>query len=431
MHKTVQDGNTVIISGPASAMVLEGTVAILGGNLIVEEKIVVRRGKSLPFEAKETSVLDIVLGTDANVYEVEGSTVPDSWKTVTKEILSRPKPCTVMVLGDIDSGKTSFSAFLINTSLKSQGKPAIVDTDLGQSNVGPPTSIGFSVISEPIADLFSVKPATIVFMGRTSSKGITQRVLSSLTSIMKQNSEGAVDLTVINTDSWIEGDEARTYKAELIRKINPNLVVGIQRNAELEHILHSVEEKGCHVLRVVTSSVVKRRDRNEHRELREQSYKKYLGKPTMRTLQLNWISLEYTPLGLGTPLDLQRMKSLEKTLQRQIVYCEESSHMLYIVVYYKERVDEATVVTAESLFQKDVYIVREGEEEGLLVGLLNNDRDFLGMGIISKLDYNNQTLKIRTAYKDTVNVVQFGQIKVNEAGNELGVTTAFSTKNRA
>jgi len=431
MRKTVQDGNTVIISGPASATVLEGTIEVFGGNLIVEEKIVVRKGKSLPFEAKETSILDIVLGTDANVYEVERSTIPDSWRRVTKEVLSRPKPYTVMVLGNIDSGKTSFCTYLINTSLKSQGKPAIVDTDLGQSDIGPPTSIGFSIISEPVADLFSAKPATIIIMGRTSSKGITQRVVSSLTSIMKQISERAVDLTVINTDGWIEGDEARTYKTELIRKISPNLVIGIQRNAELEHILHSVEEKGCNVLRTVTSSTIKRRNREEHRELREQSYKKYLGKPTLRNLNLNWISLEYTPLGLGIPVDLQRVKSIEKALQRQIVYCEESSRALYIVVYYKERVDEATVVTAESLFQKDVYIVREGEEEGLLVGLLNNDRDFLGLGIISKLDYKNQTLKIRTDYKDTVSVVQFGQIKVNEAGNELGVTTAFSTKNHA
>ena len=431
MRKTVQDGNTVIISGPASATVLEGTIEVFGGNLIVEEKIVVRRGKSLPFEAKETSILDIVLGTDANVYEVEGSTIPDSWRRVTKEVLSRPKPCTVMVLGNIDSGKTSFCTYLINTSLKSQGKPAIVDTDLGQSDIGPPTSIGFSIISEPVADLFSAKPASIIIMGRTSSKGITQRVVSSLTSIMKQISERAVDLTVINTDGWIEGDEACTYKTELIRKISPNLVIGIQRNAELEHILHSVEEKGCYVLRTVTSSAIKRRNREEHRELREQSYKKYLGKPTLRNLNLNWISLEYTPLGLGIPVDLQRVKSIEKALQRQIVYCEESSRALYIVVYYKERVDEATVVTAESLFQKDVYIVREGEEEGLLVGLLNNDRDFLGLGIISKLDYKNQTIKIRTDYKDTVNVVQFGQIKVNDAGNELGVTTVFSTKNHA
>lgn len=431
MRKTVQDGNTVIISGPASATVLEGTIEVFGGNLIVEEKIVVRRGKSLPFEAKETSILDIVLGTDANVYEVEGSTIPDSWRRVTKEVLSRPKPCTVMVLGNIDSGKTSFCTYLINTSLKSQGKPAIIDTDLGQSDIGPPTSIGFSIISESVADLFSAKPATIIIMGRTSSKGITQRVVSSLTSIMKQISERAIDLTVINTDGWIEGDEARTYKTELIRKISPNLVIGIQRNAELEHILHSVEEKGCNVLRTVTSSTIKRRNHEEHRELREQSYKKYLGKPTLRNLNLNWISLEYTPLGLGTPVDLQRVKSIEKALQRQIVYCEESSRALYIVVYYKERVDEDTVVTAESLFQKDVYIVREGEEEGLLVGLLNNDRDFLGLGIISKLDYKNQTLKIRTDYKDTVSVVQFGQIKVNEAGNELGVTTVFSTKNHA
>jgi polynucleotide 5'-hydroxyl-kinase GRC3/NOL9 len=218
MRKTVQGGNTVIISGPASATLLEGSIAVLGGELTFEEKIIVRRGKSLPLEAEETSILDIVLGVDANVYEVEGSSIPDSWRTTAEEVLSRPKPCTVMVLGDMDSGKTSFSTYLINKSLKSQGKPAIVDADLGQSDVGPPTSIGLSVISEPVADLFSVKPAAIIFTGRTSSNSITRRVISYLTSILKKIPERAVDLTVINTDGWIEGDGAHAYKAELIQK---------------------------------------------------------------------------------------------------------------------------------------------------------------------------------------------------------------------
>jgi polynucleotide 5'-hydroxyl-kinase GRC3/NOL9 len=431
MRKTVQGGNTVIISGPASATVLEGTVAVLGGELTVEEKIVVRRGKALPLEAEEASILDIVLGADANIYEMEGSTIPDSWRTVTEDALSRPKPCTVIVLGDIDSGKTSFSTYLINKSLKSRDKSAIVDADLGQSDVGPPTSIGLSVVSEPVADLFSVKPFAIIFTGRTSANGITQRVVSGIMSILKQIPEGPVDLTVLNTDGWIEGDDAHAYKAELIRQVDPNLVVGIQRNAELDTLLHNVEEEGFHVLRVDTSSAVKRRDRDERRELREQSYKKYLGKPTVRNLHLNWIALEYTPLGLGTPVDLQRVEALEKALQRRIMYCEENSRMLCMVVNAWERVDEAIVVMAESLFHKDVYLVKEGEEEGLLVGLLNNDRDFLGLGIISKLDYINRTLKIQTAYKDTVNIVQFGQVKINEAGKEVGVTTAFSTKDHA
>jgi polynucleotide 5'-kinase involved in rRNA processing len=104
---------------------------------------------------------------------------------------------------------------------------------------------------------------------------------------------------------------------------------------------------------------------------------------------------------------------------------------LCIVVNAWERVDETLVVMVEGLFHKDVYLVKESEEEGVLVGLLNNDKDFLGLGIISKLDYINRTLKIQTAYKDTVNIVQFGQVKINEAGKELGVTTAFSTKDHA
>jgi polynucleotide 5'-hydroxyl-kinase GRC3/NOL9 len=431
MLKAVPGGTTIIISGPASATVLEGTVAVLGGNLPVDEKLVIRRGKTLPLEAEEAAVLDLVLGVDATVEEVDGSTIPASWRTAAGEALARPKPCTVLVLGGVDSGKTSFSTYLINTALKSQGKPAIVDADLGQSDVGPPTSIGLSVISKPVADLFAVKPAAVSFMGRTSAHGISSRVVAGLTSILTRVPEGAVDLTVINTDGWIEGDDAHAYKGALIRKVDPDLVVGLQWAGELDALLDAVADAGFPLLRAAPSTAVKRRTREDRRELRAQSYKKHLGTPTLRSLHLNWIALEDTPLGQGAPVDLQRVQAIESALQRQIVYCEESSRSLYLVVRATDRVNDAPVEMTESLFHKDVYLVKEGEEEGLLVGLLNNARDFLGLGLIAKLDYANRTLKIQTAYKDTVNIVQFGQVYLNEVGEELGVTTAFSIKEPA
>ncbi len=431
MRKAVASGTTLIVSGPASATVLEGAVTVLGGALPVDEKLVIRRGKALPLEADAEAVLDLVLGVAATVEEVAGTTIPPSWRTVADDALARPKPCLVLVVGGVDSGKTSFSTYLLNAALNAQVKPAIVDADLGQSDVGPPTSIGFSVISKPVADLFAVKPSAIGFMGRTSAHGITHRVAAGLTAMLTRVPEDAVDLTVVNTDGWVEGEDAHAYKEALIRQVNPSLVVGLPWADELDALLHALADAGIPVLRAVPPTAVKRRTREERREMREQSYKKHLGTPTLRSLQLNWIALEYTPLGQGAPVDLQRVKAIESALHRPIVYCEESARSLYLVTRAADSVNAAAVGLAESLFHKDVYLVKEGEEEGLLVGLLNAARDFVGLGLIAKLDYANRTLKILTACKETVNIVQFGQVYLNEVGEERGVTTAFSTKDPA
>ncbi len=431
MRKAVASGTTLIVSGPASATVLEGAVTVLGGILPVDEKLVIRRGKALPLEADTEVVLDLVLGVGATVEEVAGSTIPPSWRTVADTALARPKPCLVLVVGGVDSGKTSFSTYLLNAALNAQVKPAIVDADLGQSDVGPPTSIGFSVISKPVADLFAVTPSAISFIGRTSAHGISHRVTAGLTAMLTRVPEDAVDLTVVNTDGWVEGEDAHVYKEALIHQVNPDLVVGLPWANELDGLLHRVADDGFSVLRAVPPTAVKRRTREERREMREQSYKKHLGTPTLRSLQLNWIALEYTPLGQGGPVDYQRVKAIESALHRSIVYCEESARSLYIVVRATDGVDATTIELAESLFHKDVYLVREGEEEGLLVGLLNTARDFLGLGLIAKLDYTTRALKLQTACREIVNIVQFGEVYLNEVGEEQGVTTAFSTKEPA
>ena len=60
MRKDVSDGMTLIISGPASAIMVEGKATVFGMALTVGRKLIVRRGKALPFEANGSTSLDIV-----------------------------------------------------------------------------------------------------------------------------------------------------------------------------------------------------------------------------------------------------------------------------------------------------------------------------------------------------------------------------------
>ena len=165
----------------------------------------------------------------------------------------------------------------------------------------------------------------------------------------------------------------------------------------------------------------------ERKELREQGYRKFFEGATLRSLPMGWMEFEYTPLGTGMPLNINRLEDIEKALGHKTLYCEENSKELFIVSKEGEEVSKENAMKVEEIFKKRSYVVKNGEEKGLLVGLLDKNRQFLGLGMIDRIDYENRILKIYTPYRDKIGIIQFGQIKIDEKGKELGITKAFST----
>lgn len=427
MNRPVEKGKVLLVSGPASVITLEGKVTLFGANPSLGSKVIVRKKRMMPFEAEEDSILDVTLGAEAQVEEVIGSTIPNCWKKVTEEILSSPKLCTTIVLGGIDCGKTSFCTFLANKALKIGLKPAIIDADLGQSDVGSPTTVGLSLISKPVTDLFTLEPDTLFFAGLTSPSGVTERLIAGIMALKGRATEMGTGVVIINTDGWVEGDDAKNYKTALIKETLPEAVIGIQQGGEVEHILAHAEMEGFKVFRLASPLCMKKRDREERKELREQGYRKFFEGATLRSLPMGWMEFEYTPLGTGMPLNINRLEDIEKALGHKTLYCEENSKELFIVSKEGEEVSKENAMKVEEIFKKRSYIVKNGEEKGLLVGLLDKNRQFLGLGMIDRIDYENRILKIYTPYRDKIGIIQFGQIKIDEKGKELGITKAFST----
>ena len=91
--------------------------------------------------------------------------VPDDWHAVL-DALTQEKGIAIL-LGAIDTGKTTFSKFLIDHLCQRKVKVALVDADIGQSYLGPPTTIGLSVFdSTPNWD--APVPSKIFFVGSTT-----------------------------------------------------------------------------------------------------------------------------------------------------------------------------------------------------------------------------------------------------------------------
>ena len=73
------------------------------------------------------------------------------------------KPAVVLLLGKIDSGKSSYCTYLVNKLVDGKCRVALLDGDLGQSDIGPSGTVGYAIISKPITELYNLKLAERFF----------------------------------------------------------------------------------------------------------------------------------------------------------------------------------------------------------------------------------------------------------------------------
>ena len=113
-------------------------------------------------------------------------------------------------------------------------------------------------------------------------------------------------------------------------------------------------------------------------------------------------------------------------LRTRPIYSEESVVAILVVLNRNEGVSEKQIKDVEQHFGKRVKVIREGDEEGLLVGLLDEEDNFLGIGILHEVDYKRKILKIYTPVNKRVYKLCFGQIKLNKNFKETGLNTVYS-----
>ncbi len=230
----------------------------------------------------------------------------------------------------------------------------------------------------------------------------------------------AIDFLVINTDGWVLGEEAVQYKLRLTRHIVPSLVVGIQQQDELTPLLKVL--KGIKVISIDSPPAIKKRDREKRKILRELSYKKYLKEAKVQSFSLSKVKSGDFSFGKGATPDDQRLEKVRTKLGVNPLYCEETPNSIVIVSGKNQQVDEEQIINLEEELGKKVNLMREGEEQGLLVGLHDEEEKFMGIGILSKIDYERHIIQVYTPVTANVASIMVGQVKLDRQGREIGVS---------
>lgn len=420
LERIIERGKTLLIDGPASVTVTSGRVEVFGFATGSANKIVIREGKRLPFLVEEKATFRTLLGENSSIEEIDGSTVPSSWNESYEKLLNfQTKPITAMVVGMVDSGKTSFCTYLINKLLREKRKVAILDGDLGQSDIGPPCTVSYTFVAKPVTDLFNLKAENAFFVGATSPSGVTDKVIDGLAAMKKEISGNDPDVVVINTDGWVEGEDAVKYKIQLVEELEPNIVFCIQQKDELAPLLDSLENFG----KVVVDSppAVSQRGREKRKNLRELGYIKYLASSKVQSLPLGWLKIEGNQLFslLKIHENIKQARKIYEILGMKPLHIAELQDKICIVIGKTGWLHMDTIKKVEEFVKKKVIVIQKGEERGLLTAFYAANGKFLGIGVLQEIDYMRKTLRIFSPVSGKTSKVIFGKVKLDKSLREI------------
>lgn len=146
---------------------------------------------------------------------------------------------TIMLLGGIDSGKTSFGLSLAESARRKGIPVAFVDADIDQSTVGPPSCVGLKFCTNlPQVDAQTVRDADeLGFVGSYSPEGNLVGLVASTARLVNHARQAGARLVIVDTSTLISGTSAEILKFHKLDLVCPDHVVGFQRGEELDPVL--------------------------------------------------------------------------------------------------------------------------------------------------------------------------------------------------
>jgi len=210
-----------------------------------------------------------------------------------------------LLVGGVDTGKTSLATFLANGLFARGFQVGVVDADLGQSEIGPPTTIGLGRVTRMLDRLGDADLTGFSFVGSTSPQGHVRSTLAATRHMADRAFAGGLDRVVVDTCGLIDGPLGRIYKQGQIDRLDPDLVVVLQRRQECEPIVGRYDERERpEIARIPAGEHVRRRTPVERRRHRTAALARYFDGAAPQRLALPRLRLRImTDQSCPVPLD--------------------------------------------------------------------------------------------------------------------------------
>jgi len=232
-------------------------------------------------------------------------TAPKEWY-VLLDILEKERGVAILI-GATDTGKSTLAKFLIFNLCQRGLKVALVDADIGQSFLGPPTTIGLSLFKSDPEWKLLLSPPEIFFVGSMSLEGCFPIHLKGVKRMVDKAVSMAADVILVDTTGFVLGDGGKELKTRKIDLISPQFILALQRSDELEPILERYKESSLlKIFRLPLSEKVRSRSMEERKIYRDGRFREYFKNSSIQELATEEVRTEgevHDPNGEIIPLD--------------------------------------------------------------------------------------------------------------------------------
>jgi polynucleotide 5'-hydroxyl-kinase GRC3/NOL9 len=230
---------------------------------------------------------------------------PKEWFALS-DVLEKEKGIAI-ILGAPDTGKSTLAKFLIFNLCKRGLKVALVDADIGQSFLGPPTTIGFSIFkSDPVWEVV-LSPPEIYFVGSVTPEGYFPTHLRGVKRMVDKAVSSEAEVVIVDTTGFILGEAGKELKKRKIDLLSPRYILALQKSNEIELLFELYQENPLYkIYRLPLSEKVKPKSVEERRINRQNKFQEYFKNSEIQELAIESVQIEgevIDPNGDILPLD--------------------------------------------------------------------------------------------------------------------------------
>lgn len=410
--RVLKTGDMYRIEGPAKVVVRRGQIYATGVVYGEGQSFTVLRARRLVIKALGDSEVELVLGPGALMEKVAPQEeIVDEWERRIADVDPRG---VALIIGMMDVGKSTLAAMLGNKALSRGYKVAVIDADVGQNDLGPPTTVSMARLTRYITHLRQLAAEKSIFLQSTSLERVWPRAVEQIAKAVDYARERwGVETIVINTDGWVLDEEAVAFKRKLIERLKPSLIVAIQVERELAPII----EGHGNVVVLPPPPHVRVRTREDRKIHREMGYGRYIFPPVELALSLDKTPLCNLPIFRGVELsdDLRRM--LTRAVGAPVLKAFQAGGRVYAVV-------QSDTWSLRKVGGFQVVCLPNEFEKGLLVGLEDREGFLVGLGVLKKIYYDRRKAVVYTSSDverriGEVKCIRLGLVRLDENFNEV------------
>ncbi len=219
-----------------------------------------------------------------------GIEIPKSWEALDVAAWHG----AVLVVGDVDSGKSTLARYLYARLLEYHARVAFLDADLGQNSFRLPTTVGAALSAAEGAAFPPEGSRRRFFVGSNTPVGNRERLMVGLCRLRSFLRERGADAAVVDTSGFVDPDYGGFYlKWSQVDLFRPCTVVVLHEGklGRLAAPLRSLD--GVRLVELRPASAVRSRTQSERQSYRAACYRDYFA--GARRISLPWRDLAIFP----------------------------------------------------------------------------------------------------------------------------------------